>query len=456
MRGVCVSVTRGLWLFVFVVGCAPRPPAEVDPGPRFPTHSAPAVPSGALGQPGDTVTQWGERGQWLAVCRPRGGHSVPRLIIDATTEREFDHLEDSDRSGRYVLLTHESHRWLYDVHERESHDLGAIANTTVGDVHEGVLAYGIRGGDRPPRLVLRTLKTGRQREIPSPTPWLHGVEIDRSGRGLWLTSVEPQTEQERETVAAQEGRLIEEQWCDMPTCRGLDNLPYRHKGLFWFGEGSEGSEGTFVGLDEDPWRPRALAGAVVHDDEQGVELIHPDRRERIAGAGCTLVPEYYDATTLLLRCTHDDGSRRYSLWKGGRLEPLDFRGEGDGDGVKMISGRGSRWLELGGLRTIQAVQHQRWGYAYGDHVMLVGDDVEIRDARTDTRVLTLPGVGLQQQLISGPYVALRGRGDAHSGGRVIDIRDGHVVRTYDNEALKLAPTGQVAQRGDDGRLRWTP
>jgi len=438
---------------LLAIGCTPKAPAvESDPGPRFPPHSAPAVPTGPLGQAGDRVLQWGDGGQWLAVCRTKGEREVPWLVLDTDDERPFDRLEGSDESGRWVLLKHDGHRWLFDGRTRESLDLGTIARTTHGDLREGTLAYG-RRGDGPPQVVWIDLATGAERTMPSPMPSLHAVQIDRSGHGLWLTGSSTLTKSNRQSVAEEDAHYALGQACVTTTpCRGARDLPRRYKGLLWL----EGPTPTFVELDDAPLHPRALAGAVVHDGGSGVELIEPDRRVPIAEPGCRLVTEHYDPLRLLLRCDQDDGRERYAQWHDGALEMLELWGpeQRERANATVLRGTGDHWLELAGLRVVHAEHHPSWGHAHGDHVLLIGEGVEIRDARTDTRVTHIPG-RFEAQFARGPYVALRSLEPGQPSDRVIDLRDGHVVRTHTEPALQLAATGQIIVRSPDGRLRWT-
>ncbi len=437
---------------LLVVGCTPKTPVEEsDPGPRFPPHSAPAVPTGPLGQADDRVLQWGDAGQWLAVCRPRGEHEVPRLVLGTEDERTFDRLESSDESGRWVLMTHDGHRWLFDIQSGRSTDLGTIAATTHGDLRAGTLAYG-RRGDGPPVVVRVDLATGAEHTMPSPMPSLHAVQIDRSGHGLWLTGSSTLTPSNRQSVAEEDAHYARQRACTTTTpCRGARDLPRRYKGLLWLEEPTP----TFVELDDAPLHPRALAGAVVHDGGSGVELVEPDRRVPIA-PGCRLVTEHYDPSRLLLRCEEEDDRERYAQWHDGTLERLEIwaSGEAEPENTTVLRGADDRWLELSGLRVIRAEHHASWAHAHGDHVALVGEGVEIRDARTDARVTHIPG-RFEALFADGPHVALRSLTPDPPLDQVIDLRDGHVVRTHTGPALQLAATGQMLVRNPDGRLRWT-
>lgn len=300
----------------FEPSCAVAPP--IEPPSAEGTELGPAV------RDGDRVVQRAAGGQWVAVCRPAGERGPqPRLVLDGGTEHPLDRLEATDPTGRFVLITRAGHRWLLDTGERREHDLGPLASTIPGSLLGTTLAYGRRTGERE-ELVLLDALTHAERVLPSPRPRLHHVELDRSGDGLWLTTLEePEPEPESDPLdeqLRQDADRSPPHMCTTdPGCLSTSTAP-RRLGLLWLGPAPE-STPTFVDLDETPAHPRALAGAVVLETDRGIELVHADRRETIAEPGCRLDPEHYDPTALRLLCEQDDARVRIERYQDGRREP---------------------------------------------------------------------------------------------------------------------------------------
>ena len=298
-------------------GCDVAPPVE----PQHASDQAAPPPPGPPILDGDRAIQRSPGGQWVAVCRPSAERGPqPRLIHASGSERPLDHLEATDDTGRFVLLTHAAHRWLLDTQHGHAHDLGPRDQTIPGSIVGTTLAYA-RRTDEHEQLVLHDALTHAERTWPSPRPHLHRIELDRSAHGLWLTTLDPDAappddDPLDEALRDDAARSPQHMCATGPGCLSSSTAP-RRLGLFWI----DAPTPTFVELDETPARPRAIAGAVVLETDRGVELVYPDRRETIAEPGCRLDPEHYDPEVLRLRCEQDDARVRYDRWQAGHREP---------------------------------------------------------------------------------------------------------------------------------------
>ena len=425
-----------------------REPESVRSYPALPP------PTGAVGEPGDEPVMWSTSAQWVAVCRKDSDRSVPRLLVGDDREVALDTVLAEDPLGRYLVISRDGQRILYDALRRSELLLGAVGETSVGnfDAEGRWFAYGRRSAGRD-EVIVRTLATGAERVFESSVHPLSGVTLGSTGRRVWMSAWEyeegeDEPERDSDMCATRHG-------CAMGwIARNVDNAVID----------LEAPEPVSVRIDRMDPDPHAVGDEAVVETEEGIDLVSSGGRRRIAPRGCGVEHSDPRHQTLVITCPGDSETRDYFMWQDDELRPLDFGREGlawarsIGRGphpTSIVRGGNGRWLSLTGPYVVQGLATQVEGHAYDDRVLLVGEEagVEIRDAASDTRVVhhDLRGIIDWAQ---GPYVALRTTSTDREGGWVIDVRDGRIVREYEQPALALSRSGHVAVLDGDGRLRW--
>ncbi len=443
---------RWSWSWVLLGACTGSQPSVVEEAEAVPqVRALPELtpPTGPVGMAGDEPQEWSASGQWVAVCRPDGERRIPKLLVGDDHELDLDGVLVAGPRGRFVVISRDGQRILYDALRRNERVMGPVGETSPGSFdEEGRRFLHARTTDGHDHVVVYFLGSDAKRVIESPVHPLTRASLDPSGRHVFMSAWEYE---EDGSAPRDEDMCVVHEGCEMGRMA-------RNVGNAVLDLDSPGAD--FIRVDSMNMMPRALGEAIVLDSNEGIELVTSDGRREVASDDCRISHTDWRDETLVLTCQGEAESIEYFTWHDGELSPLGFVREpqhwselpiGGPLPWTAVMGRDHRWLSLTGRHVVQGSETQVEGYAGEGRVVLVDPDdgVELRDGASDTRVAHHDVRGSIHQA-QGHYVSLKAD---FSGGWVLDLRDG-TVRGHERPALALSRSGHVAVRDEDGRFRW--
>ncbi len=389
----------------------------------------PAAPEGELGREGDRLLAASPAASWVAICRGERGV----LVLDASSSIAFRTLEDHDASGRWVIVEDDAspapNLRLVDTWARTTTLVPGGAANLSRDGRR--LAYTTKEG-----VVVRELASGEERRFVGDGSGGVG-RLDPSGRFLYLTKVHVQEDSRPPEASpgscedyrgAEEGRMARIEH----TIVAIDEPgePY-----YAVPRGSTPVRATLGGWplvnvyappQVQRWRPGGVE--VVLD---GVARIDADD---VHGGGLV-----YTVTRGEEGVLHRYAGGRVSAlapraWEDNRPAPDSYLVGGEAGVLRVSEGR---FVHLASGAIVSGDPSAPHAYADGERVLLLGEGAAILvDARRD-EVLHRYAAAASPSLALGPWVALRGRGEAI----VLDLGRAGWVGRVAGTAVALAADG---------------